>query len=103
MITAKEIRDDLKEIKYYYARKDQIDKASANMGRNSIYDKVEKYNKAICKAPLRMFDLYVGLYQENNTLESLADSICYSFEYVAKLNQKLVKFFEKVLNEEKGE
>lgn len=104
MITAKEIRDDLKEIKYYYARKDQIDKASANMGRNSIYDKVEKYNKAICKAPLRMFDLYVGLYQENNTLESLADSICYSFEYVAKLNQKLVKFFEKILNEEeKGE
>ena len=47
-----------------------------------------------------MYDLYVGLYQENNTLESLADSICYSFEYVAKLNQKLVKFFEKVLNEE---
>lgn len=100
MITVKEIRNDLKDIKYYYARKDKIDKASASIGVNGIYEKVEKYNKAICKAPLRMYDLYVGLYQENNTLESLADSICYSFEYVAKLNQKLVKFFEKVLNEE---
>lgn len=104
MITVRQVREDLKEIKYYYARKDKIDEASANMGANEIYKKVEKYNKAICKAPLRMFDLYVGLYQQNNTLESLADSICYSFEYVAKLNQKMVKFFEKTFSEEeKGE
>ena len=50
MITVKEIRNDLKDIKYYYARKDKIDKASASIGANGIYEKVEKYNKAICKA-----------------------------------------------------
>lgn len=99
-MTTKEIRNDLKDIRYYYSRKDKIDRASENIGANGIYAKVEKYNKAICKAPLRMYDLYIGLYQENNTIETLAGNICYSFEYVAKLNQKLIKFFEKVFNEE---
>ena len=71
MITVKEIRDDLKDIKYYYSRKEKIDKASESVGANEIYKKVEKYNKAICKAPLRMYDLYVGLYQENNENEDV--------------------------------
>lgn len=94
-----QIRKDLKDIKYYYARKNFIDKSSEIIGRNDIYEKVEKYNKIICSAPMRMYDLYVSLYKENNTHESLSESICYSVEYVAKLNQSLVKFFEKKFKE----
>ena len=101
-MTVKEIRNDLKDIKYYYSRKDKIDKASQIIGANGIYAKVEKYNKAICEAPLRMYDLYIGLYKDNKTIMDLANTISYSFEYVAKLNQKLVKYFEKYFNE-KGE
>jgi len=94
-----QIRNDLKDIKYYYARKNFIDKSSEIIGRNEVYEKVEKYNKMICLAPMRMYDLYVSLYKENNTHESLAESICYSVDYVAKLNQQLVKFFEKKIKE----
>ncbi len=101
-MTTKQIRDELKEIKYYYSRKDFIDKSSQTIGKNNIYALVEKYNKAICDAPCRMYDLYVSIYKENNTLESLSDNICYSVEYVAKLHQKLVKYFQKVFKEEEA-
>lgn len=94
-MTLSEIREELRDIKYYYARKDFIDSSTDFTGKSKVYELINKYNKAICNAPMRMYDLYISIYKENNTQESLADAIKYSVEYVAKLNQQLVKYFQK--------
>ena len=97
-----EIREDLKDIRYYYSRKDVFEKASTNVGNNSILEKVEIYNKAVCTATPRLYDLYVSLYLENNTQESLADKLGYSFEHISRLNSKLIKFFQDYFKREEA-
>ena len=94
------IREDLKDIRYYYSRKELFDKASAyRVGKSTIEDKVNKYNDAICSAPPRLYDLYISLYLQNHTQESLSEKLGYTFEYVSRLNTQLVRFFQKKLNE----
>lgn len=50
MKTAK-IREDLKDIRYYYSRKAMFEKASASVGENSILKKINNYNALIRLAP----------------------------------------------------
>lgn len=99
MITQTTIRNELKDIRYYFSRKTVFDKEKESIGVNSICKKIEEYNKAICFAPPRLFDLYITLYKENNTQESLADKLGYTNEYISKLNKELIKFFFKFFNE----
>ena len=94
------IREDLKDIRYYYSRKELFDKASTyRVGKSTIEDKVNTYNDAICSAPPRLYDLYISLYLQNHTQESLSEKLGYTFEYVSWLNTQLVRFFQKKLNE----
>ena len=103
MLNASIIRKDLKDIKYYYSRKELFDSCMDEVGKLSMTEKVSKYNKAICSAPPRLYDLYVTLYLKNNTQESLADRLCYSLVYISKLNSDLIKFFQKNVEEVKNE
>ncbi len=96
-----QIREDLKNIRYYFSRKATFEKVSASVGKNDIAVKLEKYNEAVRSAPPRLFDLYVSLYLDNNTQESLSDKLGYSVEYISKLNGQLVRFFQKNMKEEK--
>ena len=64
---------------------------------------IEKYNKAICFAPPRLYDVYVNLYLKNNTHESLAEKLCYSTVYISKLNTELIKFFQNNIKEAQNE
>ena len=43
-MTIKEIRSDLQEIRYYYSRKEMFDKAAESIVKNSVIEKVMKYN-----------------------------------------------------------
>lgn len=99
METAK-IREDLKDIRYYYSRKAMFEKASASVGENSILKKINNYNALIRLASPRLYDLYVSLYLENNTQESLSDKLGYSVEYISKLNSQLIKFFKTNIDKE---
>lgn len=94
------IREDLKDIRYYYSRKAMFEKASASVGENSILKKIDNYNTLIRLAPPRLYDLYVSLYLENNTQESLSDKLGYSVEYISKLNSQLIKFFKTNIDKE---
>jgi len=100
MLELSVIREDLKEIKFYYSHKEIFDKASKEIGEHTCLKKIEKYNDVIKFAPARLFELYVSLYIENNTLESLADKEKYSYVHVQRLHSQLVKFFQDYL---KGE
>lgn len=106
MLSVSEIREDLKDIKYYYSRKDLFDKAFQTTGGNVIVDKALNYNNVVKLAPPKLYEVYVALYVQNHTQESFADKLCYSTQYVQVLNRKLLKFiqmnYEKA-NSDKGE
>ena len=95
-----EIREELKAIRYYYSHKDAFDQASKEVGANEITGKIRKYHDAIRFAPPRIYELYVALYINNNTFESLAEKWTFSYDYIQKLNRKLVKFFQEKIKEE---
>lgn len=103
MLSLTTIREELKDIRYYCSRKDIFEKATFVVGKNAILEKIAKYNEAICNAPPRLYDIYVSLYLQNNTQESLSERLGYTFEYISKLNTKLVKFFQKNLKNEEDE
>ena len=102
-ITIAEIREDLSNIKYYYSRKKALDEAFRNIGYNSVIKTVELYNELIKDANPKLCDLYVSLYINNHTQESLADAMCYTRETVNLMNKKLLLYFQSKLNEEGGE
>ena len=52
MITSEQVRNDLREIRYYYSRKAKLDDASHSIGPLPIKRILENYNCAIRKAPL---------------------------------------------------
>ena len=94
-MTLTKIRDDLKDIKYYYSRKKVFDEASQATGRNDIMEKVETYNSIIRAASPKLYDLYASLYIRNHTQESLSDELGFTPEYIQMLNKKLLKFIQK--------
>ena len=59
MTTLNEIRDELKEVKYYYSRQKYLDEAVGFVGVNEVMKIVHKYNSIACKAPIMLYDVYV--------------------------------------------
>ena len=98
-MTKKQIMTDLKEIRYYYSRKETFDEVENELGANAIVDKVKKYNAAMKAAPIKIYDVYIELYMRNNTQESLADKWGYSTQYIKMLNARLYQFLEQNLSD----
>lgn len=102
MISTSQVREDLRNIRYYYSRKSIFDKAIDTIGEISIVDTVAKYNKAIQSASPRLYDLYLTLYVENNTQDSLSEKWGYCIEHMSRMNAQLVKFFQTQLEKEES-
>ena len=94
-MTVKEIREDLREIRYYYGMSDLFKSGSKLIPPQAIIEKVEKYNKAISYAPAKLYAVYVGLYVHNNTQAVLAEDWGYTDEYIKQLNNKLCDYLKK--------
>jgi hypothetical protein len=95
MLSLSTIRTDLKDIRYYYLRKEMFEEAGALTGRmNEIVITVNKYNKTMQKASPRLYDLYFNLYIKNHTQESLSDILGFTPEYIQRLNKRLLKFLQ---------
>ena len=71
------IRQELNQIRYYYSRRELFDKAFGCVGKSGIVDLVEKYNKAVCNAEPRLYEIYVSIYIEGCTQENAADQLGY--------------------------
>lgn len=97
-MTLNEIREELSQIKYYYSRKKEFDNASEEIGAYCITSKLSKYNNAIRYANPRLYELYVNLYVENHTIDSFANKLGYTYDYIQKLNTKLVKYFQQTFD-----
>ena len=91
-MTIEEIKNDLKNIRYYYSRRNTLDKSLNDIGVTEVLKKIEKYNQLICGAPARLIDIYYSLYHENNTQDSLACKLGYTPAYVYRLNKKLIDY-----------
>ena len=95
MITPECVRKDLRDIRYYYSRKAELDNAAKELGALPVKRIVEKYNYAIREAPLKLFDLYASLYIRGQTQEAVAMQLCYSPQYIRKLVNELNTFFQR--------
>ena len=91
-MTIQAVREDLREIRYYFMCKRRLEDHVELAGNNRVVELVERYNSAMQKAPVRLYDLYASLYLENNTQEGLAEKWCYSKEYIKVLCKKLHKY-----------
>ena len=96
------VREDLKDIRYYYAHKQVFERASAEQIVNNVIRKAERYNRAMEQAPPILFDLYVSLYIQNNTQAAFAYDRDYSVNYIKDLNNSLCDYIRRALNGQKG-
>ena len=101
-MTANKIRQDLKDIRYYFARQSVFDKTLEKIGQHSINEKINFYNEAIRFASPRLYDLYVSLYIDNHTQESLSEKLGYAMETISRLHSKLINFFMNYYKEKEG-
>ena len=101
-MTIREIREDLREIRYYYGMSDLFKIGEQTIAPQAVLDKVDKYNKVISKAPAKLYAVYIGLYVYNNTQVVLAEDWGYTNEYVHRLNNKLCEFFKKQFEKQSG-
>ena len=72
--------------------------ASKIIYENELVNKIDIYNKAMICAPILLYHIYYGLYIQSNTLQSLANKLCFSYDYIQRLNNKLVSFLCLQLN-----
>lgn len=100
MITIDQIREDLKDIRYYYSMQELFDKASSKVRPVAVLNKVQQYNEVIKNSPARMYIIYVSLYVQNNSQTQLAEQWGFTREYIKELNQKLVEYLYSILNKE---
>ena len=94
MISLERVRRDLKDIRYYYARKAVLESVKGDVGINKVRSMVDRYNKIILNAPLYLFDLYVCLYVKGYTQDKMAVELNVSSQYVHSQNKKLVEFLQ---------
>lgn len=94
MVSLNKIREDLKEVRYYYLRKTIFDETFENISSNAVLEKVFRYNDAIRTAPIKLYDLYVCLYTKNYTQAALALELDYTPEYIQMLHKQLLLFLQ---------
>ena len=97
MLSLENIRNDLKEIRYYYSRKEMFDESKNRVIGHSVIEKVNRYNEAIKTAPPQLYDVYIMLYVKNYTQEGLSIELNYTPVYIQMLNKKLLLFLQSKL------
>ncbi len=95
-----EVREDLRDIRYYYAHKEMFDKTVDVTGEHELIRKAERYNAAMCTAPPRLYEVYVGLYVYGNTQESLAVELKYTPEHIQRQYKKILLYLQTKISEE---
>ena len=94
MKTFSMIREDLKNIRYYYSRQKEMTNSARIVGESTILKTIEAYNAAICQASPKLYELYVCMYVENKTHEAAAEEFGYAREHITRLNKQLLRFLQ---------
>jgi hypothetical protein len=99
MIPMEKVKKDLRELRYYFSRKKNMDVLFQSIGLTDLPELAQKYNNVIRTASARLFDLYGCLYIQNKTQEGVANELNYSPEYIRRLTKELFEFFQKNIKE----
>ena len=94
MKTFTAIREDLRNIRYYYSRRDEMTQTAKIVGECKVLKTVEEYNEIVCQAPPKLYELYYYMYVENYTQESAAEKYGYAREHITRLNKQLLRFIQ---------
>ena len=89
-----EIRNELKQIRYYYVRKIDIDHSFGLTGSSELMNIVNLYNRQMRKASFELYDIYSSLYVENHTQESFAEKMGCTVENIQKKHKKLLLYLQ---------
>lgn len=100
MITLAKVRENLRDIRHYYSKIKDFEKVEFILGKPSALEMVEKYNQHIKNAPIKLFNLYVCLYLQDNSQETVSIDWGCSIGYIKQLNKKLYEFFIKEFEKE---
>ena len=87
-----EVREDLNNIRYYYAHRKEMDEGYLVTGEHEIMQTVRAYNDAMRKAPLLLYDVYVRMYIRNGKAMMVAVEMNYSDEYIRKLKRAMIAY-----------
>lgn len=96
-MTLKQVRNDLKDIRYYYSMQKLFETASRSVAQNGVRKKVDRYTRAIKDAPVKLYALYIALYVENNSQAAVAEDWNLTPNYIKELNLKLCEYLLEVL------
>ena len=102
MKTIGKVRAELSDIRHYYANIKDFERASVVVGRPSALKMVEQYSRYVKNAPIKLFNLYVCLYVNNNSQETVSIDWNCSVGYIKVLNRKLYEFFIEEFNKEEN-
>ena len=94
IMTIDEIREDLKEIRYYYSMQDMFQRGKKVVQPIALLQKVERYHKAISDAPGKLYVLYMALYVQNNSQAALAEDWGFTPDYIKQMNKQLCEYFQ---------
>ena len=90
-----QVKKELREVRYYFSRKANMDALSADAGNSLSKALADKYVAAIRSAPGRLYDLFGCLYIQNKTQEIVAAELCYSEKHIRRMNGELINYFAK--------
>ena len=96
-MTKEEIRNDLKDIRYYYSMERLFLSGENVIRAEDVIEKVKHYNAVMSKAPAKLYAVYLGLYVNNNSQAALAEDWGYTERYVRRLSDKLCGYLERSL------
>ena len=99
-MTIKEIKEELKEVKYYFQRKKVMDESIGNIGVGKDRIRlVNKYNALADKLPASLYDIYYSLYVRSYTQETLGMELGVTANHICKKHSQVVREFKKYLDE----
>ncbi len=92
-MSIEQVKSELREVRYYFSRKANMDALSKDAGTSRSKALAEKYVNAIRSAPARLYDLFGCLYIQNKTQEAVAAELCHSEEHIRRLIRELINYF----------
>lgn len=90
---SEQVKVELREVKYFFSRKANMDMLSKDVGDSRSKLLAEKYANAIQQAPAKLYDLFGCIYIQNKTQENVAVELCYSEEHIRRLIKELINYF----------
>ncbi len=95
------VKRELRDVKYYYSRKEFFDECFKQTGNTEVFSIVQKYNKYICGAKAKLYDLYCCIYLQYKTQEAVAIELGVTHEYVRKTHKALLEYFCECIENER--